>query len=257
MLKFKYPSRWEASGYPTNYYLHTYPNIKSAGWLTSHGSPNNCREFFVRSYREKINARDGFTRWALNACCLFSYGRPEPHNFEVWRDNLENDAEKSLFITNSFEKRYGWPLTKLHLVECENIKIPFVFFHGPRKWTMSPYLLSIWSLCIRLGQNKWMPQKLTSLDHKSLIRQLLIAAKLQGDIGDAWQISTTIKEWGPFMSLYKDLFGGINRKEHWATSHLNGSNDRPEGIMMLINGSTGYKTLREKYFRLKKEKNIK
>lgn len=256
MLKFKYPGNWDASGYQVNYYLHTYPDIKKPGWLESYTGPNNCREFFVRSYREKINKGNGFTPWAQNACCLFCYGRPESRNFEMWRDALENNSEKSLFIINSFEKRHGWPLTKLHLVECENLKIPFVFFHGPRKWTTSPYLMSIWSLCIRLGQNKWLPKKLMTLSHDDLVRQMLIAAKIQGDSGDAWQIST-IREWDPFLSLYKDLFGGINRKEHWNKDHLHGSNDRPEGIMMLINKTTGYKTLSKKYYRLKKEKNIK
>jgi len=256
MLKFNYPGNWGTSGYQANQYLHTYPNIKRPGWLVSHGNPNNCREFFVRSYRDKINAESGFTRWALNACCLFSYGYPASFSFEAWRNDLENHAERSLYITNSFEKHHGWPLTRLHVVKCENINIPFVFFHGPRKWTMSPYLMSIWSLCIRLGQNTWLPKKLMTLNHEDLVRQMLIAAKVKGQGGDSGQVSV-MREWDTFMSLYKDLFGGINRKEHWDKSHLHGRNDRPEGIRMLLNGSTGYKTLHKKYNRLKKEKNIK
>ena len=254
MLKFNCPGNWGTSGYPTNQYLHTYPDIKKPGWLASHGNPNNCREFFVRSYREEINKGDGFTRWALNACCLFSYGRPHSDAFKKWKQSLENDAERSLYITNSFERNHGWPLTRVHTVKCQNVDIPFVFFHGPRKWTMSPYLMSIWSLCIRLGQNSWLPKKLMTLDHENMIRQMLISARSHA--GDASQVSV-MKEWDTFMSLYKDLFGGINRKEHWDKRHLHGSNDRPEGIRMLLNGTTGYKTLHKEYYRLKKEKNIK
>lgn len=256
MFEYRYPGRWDPSGYRVNYYLHTYPDIKRPGWLAGHGSPNNCREFFVKSYREKINGKNGFTPWALNASCLFCYGHPEKRHFKEWRTALEKDSEKSLYITNSFEKKHGWPLTRLHKVECKNLDIPFVFFQGPRKWTMSPYLMSIWSLCIRLGQQAWLPKKLMTLNHEDLVRQTLIAAKCQEKTGDAYQVST-MKEWDPFMSLYKDLFGGINRKEHWNRAHLGGANDRPEGIMKLINGTTGYEALRKKYYRLKKEKNIK
>jgi len=256
MLEYAYPgSSWSASGYFGIRYIHTYPNSKDPNKLASHGSPNDCREFFVKSYREKIEGKDARTIWARRAYCLFTYGRPEPRLLKSWTTQLMEDAEKSTYITNSFEKAHGWPLTKVYQVNCTNMRMPLVFFVGPRKWTTSPYLLSIWSLTIRLGRNNWLPNKLLTLNHENLVRQLAISSA-SADGGDAYQLNT-IRQWDSFLTLYKDLFSGNTRRYHWDTDHLNGQNDRPEGIMMLLDGSTGYKNLNAEYYRLKKEKKLK
>jgi len=257
MLEYTYPgpNGWSAAGYFGIRYIHTYPSPKDPNKLAQHGSPDDCREFFVKSYREKIEAGDAFTIWARKACCLFTYGRPQARLLESWTTQLMEDAEKSTYIVNSFEKAHGWPLTKVYQVKCTNVSMPLVFFIGPRKWTTSPYLMSIWSLCIRLGRNEWLPKKLLTLNHENLVRQIAISAAPQSG-GDAWQLST-IRKWDSFLALYKDLFGGNTRKYHWNKDHLDGQNDRPEGIMMLLDGSTGYKKLNAEYYRLKKEKKLK
>jgi hypothetical protein len=256
MLEYTYPgSGWSVDGYFGIRYIHTYPNSKNPNILVQHGSPNDCREFFVKSYREKIEGKDAFTIWARKAYCLFTYGRPATRELDSWTSQIMSDAEKSVYIINSFEKAHGWPLTKVYPVECTNVPMPLVFFAGPRKWTTSPYLMSIWSLCIRLGRNKWLPKKLLTLNHENLVRQIAISAA-QRDGGDAWQLST-IRKWDSFLTLYKDLFAGNSRKYHWDIDHLHGRNDRPEGIMMLLDKSTGYRELSAKYYRLKKEKKLK
>ena len=257
MLEYTYPGSngWTASGYYGVRYIHTCPSAKDPSKLIPHGSPNDCREFYVRSYRERIEEKDAFTIWARKAYCLFTYGKPELRYFDAWATQLQTDAEKSVYITNSFEKAHGWPLTKIYPVKCTNVNMPFVFFVGCRKWTTSPYLMSIWSLTIRLGRNSWLPKKLLTLNHENLVRQILIAAK-SADGGDSHQVHT-MGSWNSFLTLYKDLFAGNTRKYHWDKDHLNGVNDRPEGIMKLIDGTTGYKTLNAKYYKLKKEKKLK
>lgn len=258
MLKFNYSGKMSNTHYEALYYIHTYQLATDPTALRSVRDTHSCREFFVKSYRDAITGtKDPQTIRARKANALLTLGMPFSSMYDSWNTRLKETSEKSLYIVNSFEKEHKWPLTKLYLVKCENQKVPMVFFSGPRKWTMSPYLMSIWALGIRLGKNNWMPKKLLTLDHENLVRQLVIAANSNSGSGDANQVLCTIREWDPFMTLYPDLFSGETRRYHWSKKHLNGKNDRPEGIRKLIDGTTGYKKLREKYFELKEAKKLK
>jgi len=259
MLKFEYNGSWSV-GYTGFYYLHTYPNMNKPGTLMPVRSMFYCREYFVKSYRELINKQNGFTPWARNAYSLCSTGRISgSDNFKNWQEKLWRNSLKGLYIVNSFEKEHKWPLTRLFEAQCTNINdVSAVFFTGSRKWTMSPYLMSIWSLIIRLGRNTWLPNGLEKLNHEDLVEKIVKASYVHlGSNDDAAQIYATIKHWDSFMTLYKDLFGGVPRKSHWNVSHLHGGNSRPEGIRWLIDDSTRYKTLRKKYFKLKEEKHLR
>ena len=61
MLQFKFSGSWQ-TGYTGFYYIHTYPDPKNPGHLMpANGGVYSCREFFVRSYRDRIKKGDGFT----------------------------------------------------------------------------------------------------------------------------------------------------------------------------------------------------
>jgi hypothetical protein len=254
MLKFHYKGNWSDGNYVSYYYISTYPDPKDPERLVPVAFTNSCREFFVRNYRTGIVNGSTSSDYNKKAYALTTYGRPKASVFDEWNIKLQDESQNGLYILNSFEKAHKWPLTKLYPVECTNMKMPAVFFAGPRKWTMSPYLMSIWSLCIRLGRNNWLPKRLLTLDHENMIRQLIICANTT-NIHDARQVKFTLKKWDTFLSLYFKLFGGIERKEHWSKTHLNGVNDRPEGIAKLMDGTTGYRKLYEKYTELLKEVN--
>jgi len=256
MFTFNHSRGWDSSNYKGKFYIHTYPLATKKDELRSNDVVDSCREFFVRSYRKKINKEDSFTLWARKAYALFSFGRPKGNMFKNWQLDLKNGSEKGLYIMNSFEKEHKWPQTKLYQVKCTDRNITMIFFIGPRKWTTSPYLMSIWSLCVRIGHNSWLPMQLMNLDHENLVRQLAITSKT-GENSDANQLSKTIKHWDPFMSLYSDLFSGQNRKYHWDISHLKGFSDRPEGIIKLVDGTTHYKALYKKYNDLRERKKTK
>jgi hypothetical protein len=255
MLKVLYHGNLERGSYRSFYYLLSNPTSKKE-CLTPAGELFSCREFFVGRYRYIITGQPANIPSVKKAYALTMYGYPSQQHFEEWKVNLLEDSQKGsqkgLYITNSFEKAHKWPLTKLYPVECTSLDIPMVYFVGPRKWTMSPYLMSIWTLCIRLGRNKWLPKKLLTLDHENLVRQLAISAG-NSPSGDRGQVRATLRNWDDFMSLYHKLFGGVARKDHWALTHLNGKNARPEGILKLINGTTGYKELHNKFIKLTKE----
>ncbi len=252
MLKFTFKGHWDTASYASYYYMSVYPNPTASDQLSDSWAVNSCREFFVRTYRTIINGNNVDSNMAKKAYVLISYGVPNKFEFDEWCIRINEESQKGLFILNSFEKAHKWPLTKLYPVKCTNRDIPFVFFAGPRKWTMSPYLMSIWSLCIRLGRNEWLPKNLLTLDHENLVRQLSISAK-SSTKHDAREVSYTMRKWDTFMSLYSKLFAGIDRKNHWSTTHLNGYGDRPEGIHKFLSGTSNYIELYKKYCELRKE----
>lgn len=251
MLKLKFEGTHGCPGYKSFVYIHTFPDHR--GWLTTQSSVHSCREFFIKSYRDKITKDSSSTPWAKRAYALVAFGMARLNNFNGWEKQLRQNSEKGLYILNSFERSHKWPLTKLYPVECKNM--PCVFFSGSRKWTMSPYLMSIWSMGIRMGRNQWLPEDLLTLDHKKLV-----AAMIRNMTGksnaDALQLRHSIKEWNCFMALYPDLFKGNTRKYHWNTNHLS-QDDRPEGIKRLMTGATSYKKLHKRYFELKEARKLK
>jgi len=256
MLEFEYSGSWNNNGYSGHYYINTYPLEGEPNKLKSSGSVNNCREFYVRSLRHTINGSNSVIPQVRRAYALTTQGYCTRGGLEKAQELMMEAAEKSVYIINSFEKEHKWPLTKIYPVRCTNITIPLVFFSGPRKWTTSPYLMSIWSLMIRLGHAKFMPKKLLTFDHETLVKQLIISARRNNTL-DANQLRQTLLEWDNFMYLYKDLFGQNSRRYHWDKGHINGFNDRPEGILMLIKGTSGYKALTKRFFELKREKDLK
>jgi hypothetical protein len=258
MLKFKYGGSWDAGNYEGTYYMVAWPSATDKSRVVVNNNVHSCREFFVRSYRSLITNQNssGFIKECRKAQGIYTTGRSYTKQYDSRKINIRSYAEKGLYIINSFEREHGWPRTKMYEVECENMLLPAIFWSGPRKWTTSPYLMSIFTLLMRIGKNKWLPKQLFNLSHEDMVRQLAIAAKTNEN-NDATQLSKTIRDWDPFMTLYKDLFGDLPRKHHWDTSHLNGGGDRAEGIQKLITGTTHYKSLHKEYFRLKKEKNLK
>ena len=192
MFKFSYKDGWKSVNYIGTYYIFTYPDPNHKDQLMSSHDINSCREYFVKRYRNMIDHYGTSDHKIKKAYAIISCGKPS-WRFDDINTTLLQEAQKSLYIVNSFEKIHKWPLTKLYPVECTNEKIPMVFFVGPRKWTMSPYLMSIWTLCIRLGRNNWLPKGLLTFNHRNLVRQLITGARSSSNT-DAYQLLLTIKK---------------------------------------------------------------
>jgi hypothetical protein len=260
MFEFHYsnPYGWDCSSSIGFYYIRTRPQERSKNKLISVSGVNTCREYFIKGIREQINnAKGAHPLFVKRAYALISVGRAHKSNAVSWQTLLNGYSEKSLYIINSFEKEHGWPLTKIYPVKCTNEgwHLPLIFFSGPKRWTRSPYLMSIWTLMIRLGRNQWLPKNLMELGHEDLIRQLLITGK--GSTGDGFQIGKTMRSWDLFMDSYKELFGDQTRKEHWSVTPLNGFSHRPEGILKLITGTTHHLELKQKWQKIVKEAKVR
>lgn len=257
MLEFNTKDLGCSGKYKRFCYISTYPTLENSKKLISANRTYDCREYFIEEYRHQIAIKDTKHIAIKRANALLTLGPYSKKEFSSRNTTLKLDSQKSLFIINSFEKAHKWPLTKLYpVVSSTKELIPLIFFSGSRKWTMSPYLLSIWTLCIRLGRNKWLPNKITTLNHEELVKALWERAEgaLVGDREvDSSQIYATIRKWDEFLELYPKLFSTNSRKYHWNSKHLTRGFSRPEGILRLISGQTQHRKLYRKWCELKKQ----
>jgi hypothetical protein len=264
MFTYSHQSAWENSNYQSFVFLKTFPVTRKK--LATTNSVHTCREYFVLSWRNGgIAGKAGLDRDQFRkAYALVTPGNPMSELASSWKVTFEKQMAKSLYIITSLEKKHKWPLTRMYPVKSTGpmitLNMPLMFFQGSRKWTMSPYLMSLWTLMIRMGRNAngWLPDKVMKLKHDEMIAYIADRAKTTAlRIGDATQTEKTIGHWDAFMSLYHPLFGNIPRHEHWSNKPLNGHNARPEGIVKLVTKQTFHKELCQKYFTLLKERNIK
>jgi len=175
--------------------------------------------------------------------------------------------EKSLKLVNSFERYYKWATSKIRIANDErnNIDVPAVLFISNRNWVTSPYLVSFYTLLIRLGKHTWLTNTIVNeTDHKKLITKLKKACSIN-NIGDAKYILQSIDTATVIISNYNKLFKGKPKKYHWSISRLGLDPYKPkdmtnafhEGITNLANGFTYYKELYNKCINLIKEENDK
>lgn len=253
MLNFEFGDAWD-TGYIGFYYIHTTLDPQRPNTLKSSCTVKSCREYYIKIYRDKINILPAASKEFSRMTALVTIGRPYAGSYDRKREEFIESCKRSIFILNSFEKHHRWPLTHMHHIQSK-ARIPSMFFSGNRRWTMSPYLMSIWTFAIRIGRHNWMPKDLYKLNHKDLVPTLYKSCdKEKGRGGDAYQLSETVLEWDMVMSLYKELFGCHTRKYNWDKCHLDGKPDRPEGILKLLTGTSPNKSLYERYKRLKNQK---
>lgn len=255
-LKFEPPAAFSPTNYISLFYINTCLTKSNELRRVEPIKFNTCREYFVMHYRRAINDFGPFTPWARKAYALLSCGKCFAEAYDLRHKNFLRQARKSLKFVNSFEKQAKWQRTKLYTVESKNT--PMVFFVGPHRWTMSPYLMSIWSLAIRVGRNGFVSDDVLAKPHKTMVERINRSARLQSEKNDdARQISSTIAFWDLFLSSYKELFGGKKRKYHWSTEVFKGAtgyiNARAEGIQRLTNGGSAAVGLRKKWRKILEE----
>ena len=258
MLKMRFP-RWDCSDYRgAPMFLHVTPSGVDGNLKRTCREYNTCREYFNVCMRNKYitNGHKGID--TSRAYVVYTHGRVHKSEAKGSQQRMLNVATKSLKIINAFERKHKWyPLTKIYPVDDDqgNIYVPSAFFLGPAKWTMSPYLFSLYTLMIRLGKNDWIDDKVSDLcnDHEKLVNKLYrLGYARRGQGGDALQLYRTVRIWDILMSNYKELFGNRTRAYNWSLDRLvNSDYHRTEGIMRLAMGSTGERGLHDKVQALK------
>jgi len=212
-----------------------------------------CRETFCAGMRHKHNntkSAQNFSKINTNRLyVLITLGAPFSKK-GYWYEIL-NKMTKSLKIVNSFERRYKWPLSKMRLVDDKrkSVNIPSVLFIGNRKWGISPYLVSLYTLLLRLGKYPWITNDVVNeTNHDELLEKLKkVCDTHKRNYTDAMHIHVSINTAISLISNYDELFQGKSKKYHWSMDRLNNfGGGYNEGIRLLAEGKTRYKKLYNK-----------
>jgi len=219
----------------------------------------SCRETFNACLRHKYNETErvfsSINTHRLHV--LITLGASNKENSEEdWAALLEK-MTKSLKLLNSFERSYKWPLSRIKLIDNvrKNTYVPSVLFVGNRKWITSPYLVSTYTLLIRIGTAPWFTNDLADeSDHNKLITKIKKECLVETN-RDGLHIKHSIKTINILMANYKELFSNKSRKYHWSTAIIRpGRNPYNEGIRVLASGTTGNIELLNKCNEISKRK---
>lgn len=245
VMTMRFP-QWDCSNYTnSSIFLHVAPSNVEDKLIRTCREHSTCREFFTVCMRKKYTTAGHREINTSRAHVVHTFGRVRKVTEKTSWQRILGTAAKSLKVINAFEREYKWyPLTKVYPVDDDrsNNCVPAVFFLGPGKWTMSPYLFSLYTLMIRAGRNDWLSDKVLDFcnDHDVFVKKLYNLACAHGSSGgDAVQIRGSIKIWDILMANYKELFGNTSREYNWSLKRLsNPDYCRMEGIQRLAAGSS-------------------
>lgn len=155
-----------------------------------------------------------------------------------------------LKFANEYESYHNWPLTKMSIFD--DPKHRFYHIRGCRRWTKSPYLFSLWTLLLRMGNiydKRAIPRE--GLGHFELaneIREALEKDRIDEELTSySGQVLYTIPYWDFLMKHYLEIFAGHSPQWHWGEDMLEPPDySRPEGILKLVMGDTLHKEMRKK-----------
>ncbi len=221
-----------------------------------HSRYTGCRETFCASLRHKHNGGHMNEFSCINTKKLYvliTLGKP------VSGDSILTKMTKSLKLVNSFERYYKWPLSKIRPVNDKRkyLNIPSILFTGNSKWGISPYLVSFYTLLLRIGKYSWLTDTIVNEgDHKELVKKLKkVCNAKQDSFPDAGHIYTSINMANTLISNYNKLFRTQPKKYHWSIERINNGGGYNEGIRLLADGNTRYQELymKCKAFQVKKK----
>ncbi|TET59663.1 MAG: hypothetical protein E3J47_08245 [Candidatus Stahlbacteria bacterium] len=238
------------TNYNGYYMLHVDNNLNVAG-----GRFTGCRETFCANIRHKHNGTrsgEGFSEINTNRLyVLITFGGRTSDT------GLLDKMTRSLKLVNSFERYHKWPLSKIKPAndKRKSVDIPSVLFIANRKWGVSPYLVSLYTLLIRLGKYPWLTDTIVNeADHKTIVAKLKkVCSAKRNTFNDAMHIHKSINMANILISNYDELFKGKSKRYHWSTGKLNSSLYYNEGISLLAADQSKYKKLQKKCLELKKK----
>lgn len=148
--------------------------------------------------------------------------------------DFEKSMESGLKILNTYERLMGLK-TRSKFRYVKGDKSPWIYcwlFTGPKEWLKSPYLLSLYSFCIRLGVKNL---KFDNVD------QLVKEMKKCGDQGNERDNNYLKKMWNRIHLILKErknLFLQNGKMDPIFTENVKGSFHDKTGIVSLCTAQT-------------------
>lgn len=199
-----------------------------------------CREDMMKSLRFRINGRSEkidirrarllvYTRARYPSGALKDKGK----YYATEQKRSHTQLQASLKLIQHFERRLGWPLTRVYKVDHMLSPVAFIYMVvGSSRWQKSTHYLSLYLLMLRLGRSGFQSK---FEDHKELGEELATFARRRSD--DAGFVRSTYHKWELFLQNQDKLFAGRNLKHIFKKSSLaNDNNGYGEGINQLCVG---------------------
>jgi len=169
------------------------------------------------------------------------------------RDNLEVDGwiDRAIPIIQAADKMAGWPLTRIHAVDANTPSARVYYFHSSRRWMKSSYLVSLYTLLVRMAKDK---RFVGIKNYEDLIKILDDSAKKADKLTiDHTYVMDSYPYWEALLKGYPRLFRQRKMPYYWDTKRLDGSSGGSEGIQYLVKGHTQYGEIRKELLVIKKE----
>ena len=199
-----------------------------------------CREDMMKSLRFRVNGRSGKidirrTRLLVYTRARYPSGalKDKEKHYTTERKHSYVQLQASLKLIQHFERRLGWPLTRVYKVDHMLSPLASIYVVvGSSRWQKSTHYLSLYLLMLRLGRSGFQSK---FEDHKELEEELATFVKKRSD--DAGFVKGTYHKWELFLQNQDKLFAGRNLKHIFKKSSLaDDSNGYAEGISQLCVG---------------------
>jgi len=179
---------------------------------------------------------------------------------EKARGPFEQRILKGLKILNTLERKHGWPITKVYMLENKSPKhdgkeqgitcLTYMLI-GSNKWIMASPMLSMFILIIRSGYT--ITENFNS--YSSMMKAIKESIE-KARSGDKYHIKVTYKYWDLLMANYSKLFRNLKISTNYNKSEIVRRLDEAfchDGITALCKGKCVNKVLFERFNTIKKE----
>lgn len=203
-----------------------------------------CREEVIKLLRKAVTAKRN--RPDERKTRLLVYCRARIQNPALKPEQQERHCKPQVALirkqlalghklVNHWEKKHGWPLTKLYMVDSEgDPQMVMNMMVGSNKWQKTPHYMSLYMLILRLGRSGFTTN---SWSHDQIKRRLNAFARSSNM--DATHVSYTANKWDVLLANHKTIVGRHTMEELYSRKRLANSNTGySEGISAFCNGNS-------------------
>ena len=123
---------------------------------------------------------------------------------------LEDNMKMAKKLLNFYERMAGWKLSRLVKIEDKDKKRSIWLFRGSKKWLASPFLISMYTFIIRLGNKsddiKFKNEKELMQSYKYIMEHRDKYKDERGNDNDASYLQDCYNKLGIILCNYKTLF---------------------------------------------------
>lgn len=214
-------------------------------------SYHSCREGLMSSMRSRITGKNGVTQPTDKMRMVFRWAAAQATRSSDLKA-IDGWVKRSIPVLQAFDRLAGWPLTRAYKIETnyDDWLRPY-YFHSSRRWMKSSYLVSLYTMLVRMCKDK----RITGFkDFDGLVKVIQKIPANHQLISDHTYVKNSLPYWKAIMTGYPRLFRKRKMPYYWDTARFSGSSTGgAEGLQYLVKGDTQYAEVRKELLKIKKE----